>query len=811
MLPAIIEDVRFGARALARTPGWTALVIAALALGIGANTAMFSVVDALLIHPLRYDRPEQLAIVFDQDALGQLRGTSAGNFLDWRKARSFSGLAGWAPNSYVLSGLAQPVQVQGARVTANVFEVLGVRPVLGRTFLKGEDGLDGGSTVSRVVVVSYGLWQDALGGDPNVLGRTIRLNDTPYAVIGVMPPGFELLNRRHQVWVPAVLNAANRDYRDLIVLGRLRGSQAEAVAEMQALSQALAEAFPGSNHGWRAHVEMLEDWLVDRRIRTRLLLLMAAVGFVLLLACSNVASLLLARSVNRSRELAVRVALGATRGRIASQLLVESLMLSLAGGLVGLALAAALVQAAPGFVPPSAIRTTAPLQLNAPVLAFTALVSILTGFVFGLAPALAASRPDVREVLQDASRGATGGRGRQLFHQAMVILEVAVALALLSGAGLMARSLERLAQTDFGVDPHNVLTQRIFLPTARYGPEASLRFYRQVLEAVAALPGVEQVAAGSNLPLARLSMEVPFDLEDAPVREMADMPGAGYITVSPGYFRLLHIPVLAGREFEAADREDAPAVAIVNAAFAARYFPRGDAVGQRLRLYRPVLGSDDFGPLEFVQIVGVVGNVTLDEIGAPPMPLLYAPLAQNLWSPTHWLAVRTAADPASIAAAVRRVIVELDPNQPLDPSSSLDASLAAHFAEPRFQSGLMRVFALLALVLAVTGIYGLNSYAVTQRRREIGVRMALGATPGNILGKVVGHGMRLTAVGILPGLAGAFGLHSVLASALVDVGSFEWGPVLEAAVLLVAVAALAAYLPARRATRIHPAAILRND
>jgi len=808
---AILQDARFGARILMRSPGVTILVIAALALGIGANSAMFSVVDALLLHPLSYQDPADLTIIFDRDTRGELRSAAAGNFLDWRKANSFTGMAAWAPSVYVLSGLDKAVQVQGARVTANIFQVLGVRPFLGRTFLVGEDGLDGSATVSRVAVISYGLWQDALGSDPNVLGREIRLNDNNFAVIGVMQPSFELFNRRHQIWVPAVLDGGNRDYHYLQVVARRKVSLGEASAEMQSISKRLAEAYPGNNRGRVAQVVGFEDWLVDRPVRTRLLLLLAAVGLVLLLACSNVASLLLARSASRSREIALRVSLGATRGRIMSQLLVESLLLSLVGGALGLLLAGALIQAAPSFVPASAIPTTSPLELSMTVIGFTLLVSVLTGILFGLAPAVAASRPDVQEALQDTARGSTGGPGRQFFRQAMVTIQVAVALVLLSSAMLMVRSLQRLAATDLGLSTANVLTQRIFLPAAVYDEARVLRFQRQAMEQVAALPGVAQVALASNLPLSRLGMQVPFDLENAPVREMGDMPGAGYTTVTPGFFSMLKVPLRAGRDFADSDSEDAPPVVIVNATFAARNFPNGDAVGQRLRINKPALGKNGFADTQYVQIVGVVGNVTLDVVGVPPPMMIYAPVAQNVWSTAHWMAVRTTGDPVRLAESVRNVIMALDTNQPVDAGTSLDASFAAQFAEPQFQSRLMGGFALLALGLAIVGIYGVNSYAVTQRHREIGVRLALGATGGSVMRDIVGRGMKLTAVGIAVGLVGAVGLNSILRSTLVDVGGIEILPMVGAAAVLAVVAAAACYLPARRATQIDPAITLRKE
>ncbi|MEI9813446.1 MAG: ABC transporter permease [Acidobacteriota bacterium] len=810
-IEAVWQDARFGARILWRSPGITLLVILALALGIGVNSAMFSVVDALILHPLSFERPDELVLIYDRDAQGGLHGTSAGNFIDWRNAKSFTGVAAIAPNVYVMTGLDKPVQLQGSRVTANVFQVLGAKPVLGRTFLVGEDGLDGGASARKVAVISYSLWQGALGGDPNVLGRSIRLSDVPFDIIGVMPQNFELLNRRHQIWVPAVLNGDNREYRYLGVLARLKTPVEVASSEMQSISAGLAERFPANNRGWTTQIQDLRETLVNKQTRTRLLLLFGAVGLILLLACSNVASLLLARSAGRGREIALRVSLGATRSRIVRQLLVESLLLSLLGGALGLALAAGVIQVAPAFVPASAIPTTAPVELNALVIQFTFGLAVATGLLFGLAPAVVSSRPDVQEVLQDTTRGATGGRGRQVFRQAMVTVEVAVALMLLAGAAIMTRGIERLSAADLGLNKTNVLTQRILLPVARYDAAAAKRFYREALDRVAALPGVTAVAAGSLSPLSAPAMSVWFDREDSPVRPRAEMPETSYTSLSAGYFALHQIPILAGREFSSADVDGAPAVAIINAAMAARFFPNNDAVGQRIRLTTPVLGTNSFSDTTYVQIVGIAGNLTPGQIGSQPEPTMFVPMQQNLWSAVHWIAARTNGDPNGIAAAVRDNILAMDSNLALDPASTLEARFATQFAEPRFQTRLMGTFAFLALSLAVVGIYGLNAYAVSQQHREIGVRLALGATPGSVVLAVLRQGMILTSVGIAAGLLGATALSSILSSTFVGAGSIEWIPLLTAALILAAAAAFANWLPAWRVSRIDPAIALRSE
>lgn len=807
---AILQDARYGARVLSRAPATTAVIVLALTLGIGANTAMFSVVDAILLNPLSYEKPDELCVVFDRDPQGGLRGTSASNFLEWRKAKSFSGLAAWAPSVYVLEG-DQPAQVYGARVTANMFQLLGVNPIIGRAFLNGEDGLDGSATVSKVVVISYGLWKDALGSDPGILGRTLRLSGNSFTVIGVMPQGFELISSRHQLWLPAVLTGTSRDYRYLMVVGRRKAALSEAASEMQAISQSLAEAFPTSNRGWSAYIQGLQDYLVDGRTRSRLILLFATLGLVLLLACSNVAGLLLARSVSRSREIALRTSLGATPGRIVAQLLAESLLLSLMGGTAGLVLAAVLVQLAPAYVPVNALGPTASFDLNFRVLGFAFAISVLTGMLFGLAPALAASRTKVQQALQDGTRGSTGGRVRQMFRQGMVAAEIAVALALLSAAALTVRSLQRLESVDVGFNVSNVLAQRIFLPATTYDAEQSLSFHRQVLERAAALPGATQVVMGSILPLARPNMEVAFDLESDPVRPLANMRSTAYITASPGYFSVLKIPLRAGREFENTDSENAPRVVVVNEAFARRYFPNGDAIGRGVRLNRPMLGTNEFASVEPATIVGIVGNVTMDEIGAPASPVLYAPMAQNVWTTAHWLAVRTAVAPSSIAASLRRAIREIDPGQPLDPSTSLEERFSGQFAASRFQSRLMGLFSILALLLAVVGIYSINAYAVTQRTREIGVRLALGASPSSVISNILGRGMTVAAIGVVVGLGAAAALNTALASLLVDINGIELAPMLSAALVLTVAAAAACLLPAWRATRIDPAIILRKE
>jgi putative ABC transport system permease protein len=816
---SIAQDIKFGARILLRSPGIALAVILALTLGIGANSAMFSIVDALLLHPVRFRDPASLALLWDRDAQGVVRFASSAEYLDWRKsAKSFSDLAAWRAASFVADGGDRPEQITGAQVTANYFRTLGVTPMLGRTFLPDEDGIDNPASASKVAVISYRLWQENFGADPNILGRTIRLNSVPYAIIGVLPADFQFIWRTHQVWVPIVLDPANRDYHYVMALGRLTASRERAAAEMSGIARSLGEQYPKSNKDWTVQVDDFRDWLISRSLqaknangRARLLLLVGAVALILLIACANIATLLLARAAARNREIALRLSLGATRGRLARQLLTEALLLSLAGGAAGLALAWTLIRASPSILPPDMLPGAAPIGLNQLVIFYTVAIAIATGVLFGLAPALTATRPDVQETLKDSSRGTTSGRGRQRLRQLLVTAEIGLALMLVSSAGLMIESLRRMYSIDLGFDPKSVLTLRVFLPAAKYDAGRALRFHREALARIAALPGVETVAAASNLPLQQYTMEVPFDLETAPPRDEGERPGAGYISITPDFLRALRVPVKRGRGFTDRDDASSPPVVIVNQAFADRYFPHANPVGQRLVLNRPILGKNGFEDAIRPEIVGVIGNLKEADLGTDADPIIYVPHEQNVWNPVTWFTVRTRINPAGLADAVRRELMEIDKEQPIDQVGTMQQTFETRFAEPRFQMQVMSGFALLALILAVVGIYGVNAYAVTQRRHEIGVRMALGATPGAVLREVLAQGMRLAAMGIVVGLLGAAAAASALRSVLVGVSATD--PLTLAAVsfLLAFVTAIACYIPARRATRIDPAIALRDQ
>lgn len=787
-------------------------MVVALALGIGANSAMFSVVDAVLLHPVRFENLSALSIVWARNPQGTPEGASAADFLDWRaQAKSFTELAGWGYHSYILGGADHPEQITGAAVTANFFHTLGVKPALGRTFLPDEDGIENPARASHVCLIGYKLWRENFGGDPNILGRTIELNHTPYQVIGVMGPDFRFYYRNHQVWVPVALKRENRDFHDVLVIGRMKAPAGQAAAEMADLARALEQSYPKTDKGWGVQLEDMREWLVNRTFRTRLLLLSGAMALMLMIACTNIASLLLVRSAARTREIAVRISMGATRGRLVRQLFTESLLLAAAGAAAGLWLAHKLLQLGPSILPPNALPTGTTLDLNLGVVLFTLLVSLATAALFGLAPALGSTRPDVGKALKDSGRGSTVGRERQRFRQAVVGLEVAVAVVLLAATGLMAASVRNLATMDLGFRPNNILVWSVLLPSTTDDGAGALRFHQRVLDQVAALPGVLSATVGSSLPLTDLSMYVPFHVEGPAEGQESEAPSVGYTSIDAAYLQTLGIPVKRGRPFTQDDGPAAPRVALINEAFVNRYFKGQDPVGQHLAVNRPILGGGGFEPLSRLEIVGVVGNVKLGVITAEATPILYVPQAQDVWRRVSWFAIRTGTPPAGLAAAVRRAMAQVDKDQPIGQMGTLEESLSNQSAEPRFQAWLMGAFGGLALVLAVVGIYGVNAQAVAQRRHEIGLRMALGATPARVLRETIGEGLKLTAWGLALGVAGALAAASLLRSVLVGVSATDPLTLAAVALFLALTAAAACYIPAHRATRIDPATALRQD
>ena len=765
--------------------------------------------DGLLLHPVSYPEPDTLAFVWSHDPQGAISDASAADFLDWRtQSQGLSDFAAWMPTSFVLTGGDRARQVSGARVSARFFRTLRVNPGLGRTFLPDEDGLDNPAAAARSAVISHRLWREDLGGDPNVLGRTIYVDSVPYAIVGVTPPDFQFRWRPHDIWVPVTLNAHDRDFRNLVVIARRKAPRTRAAAEMDVIARTLEQTYPESDKGWTVRVEDFQEFLLNYRFRARLLVLSVAVGLILLMACANVASLLLARAAAREREIAVRISVGATRGQLFRQLLTESALLSLAGGGLGLAIAWVLIRVAPKIVPANALPAGS-IALNPVVIWFALAISLLSCLLFGLAPAVVVARSDVQAALKDSSRGSTAGRRSQRIREVLIVADAAVAVMLLAGAGLLIESFRDLTRTNPGFDPKNVVTVRLLLPAAKYNAERALEFYREGAQRIAALPGVKSVAVATSLPLLN-NMEVRFNAEGSLTLGEAELPSAPYAAVGPDYFRTLGIPLKRGRFFTDADNENAPLVAIVSEALVARYFPNQDPIGKRLTVNRPIRWQNGEEAVT-VQVVGVSGNVKLNDPSSDLKPVIYVPHRQHPWSRGVWYAARTEADPAVLGSALRAEFMALDREQPIDQLGTLEERLRNQFAEPRFQTGLMSSFALVALILAALGIYGVNAYAVAQRRNEIGLRMAVGASRGAVLRQVIGKGMGPTAIGIGIGLVGAVAISSWLRNVLVDSRAADPVTFLGATLLLTVVAGVACFIPALKATRIDPAITLRTE
>jgi putative ABC transport system permease protein len=800
-------DVRYAVRMLAKSPGFALVAILMLALGIGANTAIFTVANTLLLRPLPYANPSRLALLF-ADRRGQLQGFSYLRYSLLRdQTRSFSGVAAFASDTFNLTGRGDPEQLSSARVSANFFDVLGVRPELGRTFAANGDQPE----AKPEVMISHSLWLRRFGAAKDTIGESAELDTRDYTIIGVLPSGFTFseLGANVDIWSPRVfehsLASAERvrlGVGYLYGVARLESGTTgdQAQAEMDVLNRQYQRDNPGRpdvDPNQKVVVRDLQQQVVAN-FRPALLVLMGAVGFVLLIACANVASLLLSRALGRKKEIAIRSALGASRGALIRQLIVESLLLAMVSGICGILLSQWCTHVLASLTLSNFPRM-ADARIDLPVLAFTVAISLASGILFGLAPALQLSKPDLSTVLRDEGRGSTGSRGRNRARNLLVIAQVALSMVLLVGSGLLIRSFVRLQTVNLGFDPAHVLTVRIALPPTKYAtPLQQITFYNRVLKAVQSLPGVQVATITSALPL-NPSRRSPMLPEGQPIVPFGQRPILDIQTISPDYTRVLRVPLLRGREFTDHDNADAPGVAIVNQAAVRRYWPNENPIGKHILLgQRPL-------PVEVVGVFSDLKNVTLGDDASPEVIL---PFPQLPW-PLLNLSVRSAGDPHGLISAIRRQVSEVDKDQPLTDVQTLEELVGSASQQPCFTMLLLGVFSATALILAIVGIYGVIAYSVAQRTQELGIRIALGADQGDVLQLVVGHGLGLTLTGIVIGLAGAFALTRLMSSLLYQTSATDPIAFGASALLFTAVALLASYLPARRATRIDPTDALR--
>lgn len=795
------QDLRYGLRVLRKSPVYTAVVLIALALGIGANAAIFTVVNAVLLRPLPYVNPHRLVVVDSGKKEGgaeQYFGASPADFWDWQEQSNvFEQLAAFRGGGFNLTGVEDPEMFPGPSVSMNFFQTLEAKPLLGRTFRPEDGSIKSPDTI----VLSYRLWQRRFGGDPAIIGKA--LGNTGAIVIGVMPPDFKF-PAYAECWLPLWRDSGemrNRANRYFNVIGLLkRGVTIDsAQAEMKTVAARLEAQYPDSNKGITAQLTPFRERLV-RDVKPSLLILMGAVLFVLLIACANIANLLLARAAARRKEMAVRVALGAGRWRLMRQLLTESLILGVAGGAVGLLLAVWGRDLLLGLLP----ETYADLQLqdraqiDGRVLLFALAASLLTGIVCGLVPAWQSSRPALNESLKEGGRGSEGAPNRRT-RGVLVITEIALAIVLLVGAGLLIQSFVRMRETHLGLDAHNLFAMSVSISSTNYSDEAPrARFIKQMLEEVAQAPGVESIAATTGMPFPYLNF--PFNLESSPLPTDAI---ALYDSISPNYFRTLKARMLAGREFNDRDDKNSPPVAIINEALARQYFAGVDPIGKKISIN--YLGSQISR-----EIVGVAADLNQGELGKSVRPQIYVPYEQQPWLSAS-LIVRSVSDPSSARREIQRAIWAVDKNQPVSKPQIAEQVLVNSVAEPRLYTVLLGAFAGLALILAAVGIYGVISYIVGQRTHEIGIRMALGARSRDVLKLVVGQGMVLSLIGVTIGLTGAFAITRVMSSLLYGVSATDPVTFIGVALLLTVVALIACYIPARRAMKVDPMIALRYE
>jgi putative ABC transport system permease protein len=800
-----VQDLKFAIRMLVKSPGFTLVAILTLALGIGANTAIFSVVNAVLLRPLPFKDASQLVVIRETYKLVGNVSVSYPDFLDWRQqAHCFSAMAAIQNRSFNLSGIAQPENIGGYVVSPNLLALLGVHPILGRDFVPTEEK----PGTAPVILLSYHLWQTHLAGDPAVLGRSISLDGRSYSIVGVLPPTFRYLDRS-DVLVPLGVFASELtdrgDRGDMDVVGRLSPgmTRSQASVEMNTIAARIAEQYPQSNYGFGAYLASFrEEFAGDTRLAV--LVLFGAVVFVLLIACVNVANLFLVRGAARAREIALRLAFGASRGRVIRQMLTESFVLAACGGVVGIILGAWGVSALGYLLPADALQTMG-VRVDLSVFLFAGAIIVVVAFAFGLVPALQATRPDLHETLKEGGRSATSTRGQHRLRGALAIAETALALVLLVGAGLMVKSLYHLIQVSPGFEPLHVLTMGMDLRTDQYSKDpAILNFWQQVLERVRVIPGVESVALGTALPLSGDHSRGDVTIEGLPIPGPGEFPHPDRHVISTAYITAMGIPLLRGRNFSDSDNETAPYVALINSTMARRFWPNGDPIGKRFLWGHPDQAE------KWITIVGVVADTKLYGLDNPTRLEIYYPYRQRPDSDMN-LVVRSAVDPSSLTASIRAAIAAIDKDQPVFDVHTMQELVDNSISTRRLTLVLLGIFSALALILAAIGIYGVMAYSVALRTQEIGIRMALGAQRQDVLRLVLGQGARIAFFGVAIGLATAAALARLLSSLLFSVSASDPVTFAAVAVLLIAVALLACYIPARRALRVDPIIALRYE
>ncbi len=808
-MSASLHDLRFSFRQLRKNPMFTFIAALTLALGIGTNTAIFSVVYATLLAPLPYRNPDQLVMVWSK-VNGHNNSVSAGDYLDWKSQNSvFQGLIAWSSTTFSLSALGE-LQAMQARITSpNFFSMQGIPVFLGREFLP-EEGTPG---KDHVVIITHRLWRERFGGDPHIIGQQLRLNGESHTVVGVLAAGMPDRFESH-LFVPLAFKPEqiNRDSHWLAVMGRLKPNVTlqQAQADMDTVANRIASVYPASNRGWGTSIQQLQNAFTGRNTIKNLWLLMGAVSFVLFIACVNVANLLLARSIARQKEVAIRSALGARRRRILSQFLTESLVLALIGGILGISLAWALLKAILALLPPFSIPTEADIRLSLPVLFFTLAASLLAGVVCGCAPVFQISRWNLSDTLKEGGRAVLEG-GSQRLRRALVILEFALALALLAGGGLAIHSFLKLNQVDLGFRQDHILTFGLPMrPNQLTNPEQINAFYRELLRKVQNLPGVSSAAVSTGMPILGTNFGMPFTIAGQSAGDRASRPGAGFTMVTPGYFQTFGIQLITGRTFNDQDAAGGVPVAIVNESFANKYLANVDPLTQRIVVEQLVPGASKSGPPIEWQVVGIYRDVRNGGVRSEGFPEMNVPFWQSPW-PNAAIEVRTVGDPAGMANSIASVIRTLDSNLALDHVRTMDQIVAESLAGDRFATVLFAAFAAVALVLAAVGIYGVMSFAVAQRTHEIGLRIALGASPRHVLRLVVGEGTLLALIGLTLGLGGAYFVGRAMKSVLYEVGAMDPLSVVLVALALLLSALLACYVPARRAMRVDPLVALRQE